>query len=400
MNRFFRPLVAAVLLCGTGQASAQAWQEADPEPALIDLAPQRYAVPEVPRDEPADVPPGGPEQTDADASRPAPEVASGIRYDLLFLDASGDETILVDCFVPGAFELLASEEAARCLDVRGPDGLDGAAASGVAPDVFGPLPSVGLDVWSLGAQNWRYRSSAGYRVTLGKTGTGPSSWGRSVRLAGVGLSRAAAQARLPVGGWDYAVAVGALDASAGRATAAGDLVYGPVAVDATTRYALDRNLTLASRVQRARDLTVLGLGGGYDLSEAGAWRFGVSGSRQPLVVGWRRQIGYALDLYPGWGLSWVNARQGMGYADLAIYGGGGCDCLSNQWQLDLAAGRWGAFSGSFERRVDASNGLDERIGLAHGFRYGPYLRVRLETNRNLTSGAYDLGARFSLPLDW
>src|SRR5690606_32909934 len=99
------------------------------------------------------------------------------------------------------------------------------------------------------------------------------------------------------------------------------------------------------------------------------------------------------------GLSWVNARQGPGYADLATYAADrGCDCISNQWQLDLAAGRWGSISGSFERRADAAGGLAERVGLTHGFRYGPYLQVQLETNRDLASGDYGVGARFSLPL--
>ncbi|MHA3903654.1 hypothetical protein ACTPOE_08855 [Castellaniella sp. WN] len=380
MNGIVRLLAASVLLCGTGLAPARAWQAADPDPALIELAPQRYAVPDVPRDVPSDVAP------DADASDTASESASdtgpGIRYDLLFLDGSVDGY----GYRPGGAGLRWFGTAA---DPAAP------------PDRLGPVTSGGLDAWSLGARNWRYRSSAGYGVTLGNTSTGGSAWGRSVRLAGVGLSRSLPSGRLRAGSWDYAVAAGALDGAAGRVAAEGDLAYGPVAVDATTRYALDRDLVLASRLQGTRGLTALGLGGDYAMGDAGAWRFGVSGSRQPLAEGWRRQLGYTLGLVPGWDLSWVNARQGPGYADLATVGGdAGCDCVSNQWQLDLAAGRWGSFSGSFERRVDAAGGRDERVGLVHGFRYGPHLRVRLETNRNLTSGDYGLGARLSLPLDW
>jgi|GEM_PF-1241108 len=391
MNRFIRPLAASVLLCGAGLAPARAWQAADPDPALIDLAPQRYAVPDVPRDVPSDVAP----------------------------DEAGHE----DCFVPGGSEPRASGEVEECVRLRGfvafddpmagygyrPDGTrlrwfggaaDAAAGPG-GPDGLGPLASGGLDSWSLGARNWRYRSSAGYRVTLGNTSTGAPGWGRSVRLAGVGLSRSVPSGRLRAGSWDYAVAAGALDGPAGRAAAAGDLAYGPMAFDANARYAVAGDLTLGSRLQSARDLTALGLGGDYAMGDTGAWRFGVSGSRQPLAEGWRRQLGYTLGLVPGWDLSWMNARQGPGYADLATVGGdAGCDCVSNQWQLDLAAGRWGSFSGSFERRLDAAGALDERVGLVHGFRYGPYLRVRLETNRNLTSGDYGLGARLSLPLDW
>ncbi|MFC4297707.1 hypothetical protein ACFO0J_06605 [Castellaniella hirudinis] len=374
MNRIVRLLAASALLGAAGPVPAQAWQPADP--ALIDLAPQRYAVPDVPRDIASDVPP------DAGVGASDPDPSPGMRYDLLLLDGSA---MVGYGYRPDGTRLRWFGGPADA--VAGPGGL-------------GPLASGGLDTWSLGAHNWRYRSSAGYRVTLGNTGSGAPDWGRSVRLAGVGVSRSVPSGRLQAGSWDYAVAAGALDGTAGRAAAAGDLAYGPMGVDAATRYALDRDLTLGSRLQSAQDMTALGLGGEYAMGGAGAWQFGASRSRQALAEGWRRHLGYTLGLVPGLDLSWVNARQGPGYADLATYGGdAGCDCVSNQWQIDWAAGRWGSISGSFERRVDAGGGLDERVGLTHGFRYGPYLRVRLETNRNLSSGDYGLGARFSLPLD-
>ncbi len=402
MNGIVRLLAVSALLGGASLAPARAWQAADPDAALIDLAPQRYAVPDVPRDVPSDVPSDAAEAGDAaDVPDASGAVAvPGLRYDLLFLDEPGHGTVLADCDVPGGSGPLASGEVEGCFRLRWFGSAADPAAGAGPSGGFGPLASGGLDAWTLGARNWRYRSSAGYGVTLGSTAAGAPDWGRPVRLAGVGVARSVSQGRLPAGSWDYAVALGAVDT--GRTPAEGDLAYGPVALDATTRYAPDRDLILASRLQSAQGLTALGLGGDYSMGGAGAWRFGVSGSRQPLAEGWRRQLGYTLGLLPGWDLSWVNARQGGGYADLAAYGGDpGCDCVSNQWQLDLAAGRWGSFSGSFERRLDAAGGgLDERVGLAHGFRYGPYLRVRLETNRNLTSGDYGLGARFSLPLDW
>src|SRR5690606_35775193 len=167
MNRLIRLLAASVLLHGAGGiVPARAWQAAGSDPALIDLAPQRYAVPDVPRDVPSDVAP------DAGASGSAPD--SGIRYDLLFLD--------------GPAEGYRSRRHGVGLRWFGT-----AADPAEPPDRFGSVPSSGLDAWSLGARNWRYRSSAGYRLTLGNTASDAPGWGRSVRLAGVGLARSVSQ---------------------------------------------------------------------------------------------------------------------------------------------------------------------------------------------------------------
>ena len=375
MNRIVRLLAVCAVLWGAVPTPVRAWQAAGPEPALIDLAPQRYGVPDVPRDVASDVP--APDVASAD---PAADAGAGLLYHDLFL--------LPLWAVPGG---RADGTGLRWLED----------ADAAVPDRPLPLRSAGLDTWTLGASNWRYRSSAGYGLTLGNTAAGAPAAGRAVRLAGVGLSRALPPRRLTAGSWDYAVVAGVVDRTAVAAPAEGDLSYGPLALDATTRYAPVGDLTLASRLQSTRELTALGLGGDYAMGDAGAWRFGVSGSRSPLAQGWRRRLGYTVGLWQNLDLSWVNARQGAGYADLATYAGNaGCDCISNQWQLDLAAGRWGSVSGSFERRVDTAGGLDERVGLAHGFRYGPYLRVQLETQRNLHTGDYGVGARFSLPLDW
>jgi hypothetical protein len=378
MNRRFWRSIASMLLLGAGLAAACAGRAAGYGAGLIDLSPQRYAVPPVPHDVARPLPalPDDAAASDAVTDDEPPEHA-GAAY----------EWIPYDALFPG-HALIADET-----------GLSGGPLlPSDTADLFAPPPSRGLDTWSLGARHWRYLSSAGFGLTVGNTASDTPAWGQSVSLAGVGLYRSRPSGALQARSWDYAVAAGALDAQTGQAPAEGDLSYGPVAVDASARYALDRRLSVATRLQRAPDLTALGLGGTYSLGEFGAWRFGLSGARQAQQAGWRRRLGYTLGLSPGLDLSWINMRQGLGYADLASYGEAGCDCVRNQWQLDLAAGRWGSFSGSFERQVSMSGELDQRLGLTHGFRYGPYLRVRLETTRDLNSGDYGWGARFSLPL--
>jgi hypothetical protein len=383
MNRIVWLLVAAALSCGAGLSAARAQQAARGGAGLIDLSPQRYAVPDVPRDVPQPLGPVDPAADDASAGDDSAVVYQWVPYEALFLDLPGaDASGMRGWGVPG--------DATMPLTAR---------------DLFAPPASRGLDSWSLGERRWRYLSSSGYGVTLGSLDARLPAWGQTVPLAGVGVYRLRPSGDLPAGAWDYAVAAGALDARSARPAAEGDLSYGAVAVDASAKYALDRQATLVSRLQQARGLSVLGVGGAYSTGSLGAWRAGVSDARQDQGQGQglRRQLGYTLGLRPGLDVSWVNVRQQAGYADLASYGlDDACECIRNQWQIDLAAGRWGSFSGSFERRERLEDGLDQpleqQFGLVHGFRYGPYLRVRLETTRNLTSGDYGWAARFSLPL--
>ncbi|MGB6008872.1 hypothetical protein [Castellaniella sp.] len=380
MNRIVWLLAAAALSCGAGLSAARAQQAAGEGSGLIDLSPQRYAVPDVSLDAPQPLGPVDPLPIESPADG-ADILYQPIPYDALFLHPYG-----ADASGMGGWGM--PDDATMPLTAR---------------DLFAPPASRGLDTWSLGERRWRYLSSSGYGVTLGSLDARLPAWGQTVPLAGVGVYRLRPSGTLPAGAWDYAVAAGALDARNARPSAEGDLSYGSVAVDASVKYALDRQATLVSRLQQAQGLSVLGVGGAYSAGIGGTWRVGVSDARQPQDRGLRRQLGYTLGLRPGLDLSWVNVRQGAGYADLASYGlDTACACIRNQWQLDLAAGRWGSFSGSFERREYLDGSLDQppeqQFGLTHGFRYGPYLRVRLETTRNLTSGDYGWGARFSLPL--
>lgn len=383
MNRIVWLLAAAALSCGAGLSAARAQRAAPDAPGLVDLAPQRYAVPEVTLDAPSPLGPVDPDPQPVES--PADGDAGGsyqwIPYDALFLDPYG-----ADASGMGGWGWAG--DAAQPLTAR---------------DLFATPASRGLDSWSRGTQRWRYLSSSGYGVTLGRIDARLPTWGQAAPLAGVGVYRLRPSGSLPSGAWDYAVAAGALDAPNAGSAADGDLAYGAMAFDASAKYALDRHVALVSRLQQTQGLSVLGVGGSYSAGDLGTWRAGVSDARQPQGQGLRRQLGYTLGLRPGLDVSWANVRQEIAYADLASYGlDAGCACIRNQWQLDLAAGSWGSFSGSFERREHLEGAsdqpLDQQLGLAHGFRYGPYLRVRLETTRNLTSGDYGWGARFSLPL--
>ncbi len=368
----------ACALCGLGAPPVLAQQRAGPEtaPALIGLSPQVYAVPDVPADVPVD--PWGPE--------------ANVPPDGSSLAAAGPQGPVASFgLMPGGY---AAGVFGGFLWLGGlDDGMD------ARDDARFSIPSV-ADSWSLGARSWRYTSSAGYGVTLGNELAPAPSWSQPVRLAGVGVYRSASGPR-PVGGWRYAAAAGKLD-DAASTISSGGLAYGPAAYDVSSEYTVAPGLSLASQAQGAPDLFALGLGGEYSMRDWGSWALGVSRAQQALGGGWRYQMGYEVDAPLGSRLSWINERRGAGYSDLSSYHEDpfACDCVRNRWGLSVPLGRWGRLSGTYERRARALDGLRQQtVGLAQRFSYGPRLKVRLEANGDVVTGAYGLGARFSLPID-
>jgi outer membrane usher protein FimD/PapC len=255
--------------------------------------------------------------------------------------------------------------------------------------------------WSRAARSWRYAGSSGLDLVLGNELSQAPVWSRPVRLAGVGISRAPLDDAAAMGEWSYAMAVGALDDS-GSTVSSGGLDYGPTAYDASAQYDLSTDLSFASQLQGTSDMLTLGVGGEYAMDRWGSWALGISRARRSLGNGWRHHVGYQAEVLDDLRLSWVNERRGAGYADLSSYtaDGSGCDCVRNQWRISVPTGPWGKFSGTYERLDGAGEDGSQRIfGLAQRFWYNPQLRVRLEANRNIATGAYGLSANFSLPLD-
>lgn len=372
LNKFY--LLCAVLGGGIMSLSAHA----QPSTGLVDLSPQRYSVADVPRDNPQSLPtPENPPDKDASAVEVMVLYHWADRSDLFLGDGGQAATSPYRLGLNG-----------RLNRVRGSRGH------------WAPLSGNGLGTWARGARQWRYLGASGVDLTLGNTTIGLPAWGQSVSLAGVGLSRALPDDRLAVGMWDYSVAAGALDApSAAQPAAEGDLAYGSVAGDAVVRYALDPRIMLSSRLQGTSGLATWGLGGAYSMGQVGTWQLGVSAAHQAQDTGLRGQVAYTLGLTPGLDFSWVHVQQSSTYADLASVGSrAGCACTQDQWQLGLAAGRWGAFSGEFEQQVQADGVRDQQVGLSHSLWLGPHLKMHLETNQNLTSRDYGWGAGISVPL--
>lgn len=257
------------------------------------------------------------------------------------------------------------------------------------------LPPASRDPWTLGSRNWRYSDAEGLNLTLGNEEIEIPAWGRAVRLGGVSLSQSSLVSSDYADSWRYSLSLGALDQTTAEQ---GDLVYGETAGNLVLRYGLNRDLSIESQTQLAPDLATHGIGGKYQTGW-GAWSAGVARATQGLYTGWRYQAAYTVKVLDDVELSWRNERYTPGFVDLSRYGadasnGGTVQTVSAK----LPLGRWGDLSGSFQNESVGSGAARRSFGLAQQFWYSPNLRIGLKAQREVVTGDYDIGIRFSVPI--
>lgn len=375
MNRipFCRALAAIVAIVVAPQAIGQ--------PRLEDLAPiQLYAVPEVDVAPPVPLP-----EASADAASfwlDEQEAAPDMALDLFALPGIGRS---------------------KKLSASSP-GLWGTSRMSVTGWRRAPrlrrswLPRTSDDPWTFGARNWRYAADNGMDVILGSEEVDVPLWGSSVRLGGVSVSHASRVDGGGAGRWRYSLAVGALDYSADQTQ--GDLTYGPTAGNTVLQYGVSPQFTLESQLEMAPQLLTSGIGGRYDSQGWGVWSAGVSRANTGLYKGWRYQTAYDVDVTEDLKLSWVNERRGEGYADLSGYRDRGNTAaqVRQEWSATVPMGRFGDLSGVYARSHDSLGETQRSFGLTQQFWYSPNLRVALKAEREVVTGDYDVGIRFSVPV--
>lgn len=257
------------------------------------------------------------------------------------------------------------------------------------------LPTASTDPWTLGSRNWRYSDAEGLDVTLGNEEIEIPAWGRAVRLGGVSLSQSSLVSSDYVDSWQYSLSLGALDRSTAEQ---GDLEYGETAGNLVLRYGVNKDLSIESQTQVAPEMVAHGVGGKYE-TDWGAWSAGVARATQGLYKGWRYQAAYTVNVLDDLEVSWRNERYTPGFVDLSRYGadlssGGTVQALSAKMLL----GRWGDLSGTFENESSSSGAVRRSFGLTQQFWYSPNLRIGLRAEREIVSGDYDIGIRFSVPI--
>lgn len=371
MKVVWRWVGGGLALCGLASVAGCAWADST-GPTLRDLAPiQVYAVPGTSVDPPKALPAPG---TEGPESEPVPEA---LVLDLYSFPNLGQQQTLPH----------------RHTGLHWPAKSD-VASPGDSRRWFSS-PDAG---WTLGTDNWRYTNTAGLGLTLGSDTSQAPAWSAPVRLAGVGVHWDP-DADASSNAWQYAMSVGAIDETPAAATQGG-LSYGPAASSSVLRYHVSPGMSVNSQMQWTPGLHNVGLGGMYSLHDWGAWELGVSRAASARQDGWGYQLGYSVDVLQDLKLSWTNQQREAGYTDLSLYQTpltGPSE--SNQWQATVPMGRWGDLSGSYSQLDDATGAVRQTLGVSQQFWYDPHVQVRLAANRDIVSGAYDLGVKFSLPLN-
>lgn len=368
--------------------SASAWIDtasARSAPSLRDLAPiQLYAVPEISVEAPRPLPDPSDPDSMPDDSMPGAAAPS---------DALAVPDIPYDYFWGETdFKKWHQTKVSRTSP-----GLLGSRGWRRSPRLGARwLLTPSLDPWTFGASNWRYTGEQGLGVSLGNNEIEVPAWGNTARLGGISVSQSS-RAGSDSEQWQYAMSVGALDYSS---QPQGDLNYGPTASNTVLRYKVNPQVTLESQLETAPDLITTGVGGRYATQDWGAWSAGIAKASYGMHQGWRYQAAYEVDVLETLQLSWLSERHTTGFADLSRYADGvSVGGIRQQVSASVPLGRWGDVAGMYESSHSSVGDTQRSFGLTQQFWYSPNLRIGLKAERELVTGDYDVGIRFSVPIN-
>lgn len=254
-----------------------------------------------------------------------------------------------------------------------------------------------MDHWQLGDRYWRYALDDGLGVRLGSAEVGSSVLAGSATLGGIHIKQSTLAQHDDVADWSVSLAIGALDYSSN--TGNGDLAYGPTAANTVIHYGLGDHVALESGVQLAPGLVTTSLGGRFDAHDWGLLRAGVAHGGLDEQQGWRYQASYDVKLSDDLLFSLRNEWDAPGFSDLGHYRNGVTAGVRRHWKATVPTRRWGDISGSYESFRPEEGTPTQRFGFSQQFWYSPNLRIGLQAHRELVSGDYDIGIRFSVPIN-
>lgn len=255
-----------------------------------------------------------------------------------------------------------------------------------------------LGPWQLGSRNWHHALDKNFRVTIGsaEVGTAVFAGSQHATLGGIHIRHSGLSLRDSDEDLTMSLAFGALDYS-GKLVKS-DLAYGPAAASTAFRYRPGKRLGLESGIQLAPGLLTSTLAGRYDARHWGELRAGIAHGSLGGQRGWRYLTSYDVPLMYRLRFSVRNEWNAPGFADLAHYSSGVSAGIRNELSAIFSAGRWGDIRGTYQSLRPADGLSTRRLGFSQQFWYSPNLRVDLRGQREVISGDYDVGIRFSVPI--
>lgn len=259
-----------------------------------------------------------------------------------------------------------------------------------------PPRAAALPRWQLGSRNWHHAVNKTLGVTVGSAEVVTSVFVDKTTLGGLHIQQSALPLSHASNDLTVSMAVGALDYSGKQGK--GDLAYGPAAASTAVRYGSGKHMAFESGIQWAPDLLTATLGGRYDARRWGQLRAGIAHGSLSDQRGWRYLTLYDVHLMDSLRVSMRNEWSAQGFADLAHYRNGAAAGVRSNLSAVVPTRRWGDMRGTYETFRPADGLSTQRLGFSQQFWYSPNLRVDLQAQRELVSGDYDVGIRFSVPI--
>lgn len=264
-------------------------------------------------------------------------------------------------------------------------------------------PVAGLSGMRYAQRGWVYRQAGGPAVSVGSVKSNAPRWGSAANIGGVQLANwsGAANSVMPEGRLGYSSTVGRLDYSDANAKSGG-LTYGPSVGGGAVRYGLTSDFTVESQLQRAPDMSVMGVGGIYSAGQWGTVQAGATQGSLQSGAGWRYELGYNVALTDYFKLGYRAIATEEGYGDLAGYTSGPAGS-ANQRNIVTAGvplgGGYGTFSGTYNGLRDQGAFTEQRLGVQHSLDLTPRTRFVLGADRDAVSGDYAMRMQLTMPVD-
>lgn len=220
----------------------------------------------------------------------------------------------------------------------------------------------------------------------------------TVPLGGVSLADQIERGRMVTGTirWQYGAAVGMVD----KNKKAEDLHYGTGAARAWVDVRLSSRLSVDGLYQRAINYEQFGVGGRYDFNRLGVWAVNLTQSQHQAEQGWRYQGRYEVGLGSSIDVALSSETYSGEFSNLLQSQTNGRTAPQSTHAVDVYwdTGRWGKFGANYASALPKLGEKKHEFGLSQQFWYSPNLRIDLDAQRQMQSGDYNVGLRFSLPI--